>query len=146
MHSNLIAGVLVPPLLISRKKMKHPAIVLFTMLLCMLTVSCRKDDDPTYIDVAGSWTMTEQSKDDGKTWAAWTLVPTTVVLNADSRFYTDGFFGEYNGRWTRDGNVITATTTDGVQIRYRFESISGNTATMRITTLYGSMWAKAVKQ
>lgn len=126
--------------------MKHPAIPLIAVLLCLLTASCSKDDGPSDFDVAGSWTMTGQSPDGGRTWNAWTLVPTVVVFNTDGRFYTDGYFGEYNGRWTRDGNVITATAAGGIQFRHRFESISGDTARIHITTLYGAMWVRAVKQ
>lgn len=116
------------------------------MLICLLTASCSNDNEPSDFDVTGSWTMTQQSPDDGQSWNSWTLVPTVVVFNADGRFYTDGFFGECNGRWTRKGNVITATASDETQLRFRFESVSSQTAIMRITTLYGAVYAKAVRQ
>lgn len=126
--------------------MKHSAILLITSLVWLMASSCSKTDTPSEIDITGSWTMTAQSHDEGKTWTAWTLVPTVAVFNADGRFYTDGCLGEYNGRWTRKGNLITATATEGEQIIFRIVSADGGTAVMRITSLYGAIWVRAEKQ
>lgn len=126
--------------------MKPVALLLAMIIMCLLPSSCSNSDTPAAIDVSGSWTMTERSTDEGKTWQSWTLVPTVAVFHPDGRFYTDGYFGEHNGRWTRAGNQVTATMTDGSQILYRFDTQSDNTAQIRITTLYGALWVRAVKE
>ena len=132
---------------------KLSLMLLLTAVFSICIISCSKDDDNNVTismeQLYGKW-MAKEVLVDGK-WYDVTVYPYTrfgmdITFYEGGKYYGSGYFGNGNGTYEVNGNVITTYVNGKVYCVYTVNSLSSNKANLTLRMGNDSMQIRAEKQ